>query len=520
MSERAKISEQHRRRRAIVYVRQSTLAQVATNVESAARQYRLVERAVELGWPREAVAVVDEDTGRSGSSSEGRIGFKELAASVGLGEIGIILALEVSRLARSSADWHRLLLGLKGTMSEAELHLIRARLDGGLRNKAERGELALSLPVGLDRDEQGRVVLSADEQVRATIAHVFSLWERLGSARQVVAELIAAGEQLPRRTVGERRVRWARPSYGAVHDFLTNPAYAGAFVFGKTRREKRLDGDGRVTVKTVELPPEQWAVCLPEHHPGYVSWHDYLATRERLRENARPRGEGGGAAREGAALLQGLLRCGRCGRRMQVAYSGTSGRSPRYACVRGRDLHGTEQACQSLGGRRLDQTIAAAFLEAVSPAGVAAAAGAVATLEREHQERLDQQRLALERAEYEAERARRQYDACEPEHRLVARTLERALEEALPAAERERGKLAAVERTRPAPLTDAERTALRRLARDLPRLWAAETTHGEVGGWRGWGGRAPALSPAVSRGRPSPATMATSVSSSPLPNRA
>src|SRR6266540_5458454 len=250
MSERAKIAEQHRRRRAVVYVRQSTLAQVASNVESAARQYALVERAVELGWPREAVAVVDEDSGRSGASSEERTGFKELAASVGLGEIGLILALEVSRLARSSADWHRLLdlcaltgtliadqdgvyspgdfndrllLGLKGTMSEAELHLIRARLDGGLRHKAERGELALSLPVGLDRDEEGRVVLSADEQVRAAIARVFSLWWRLGSARQVVSELIAAGERLPRRTVGERRIRWARPSYGAVHDLLTNP---------------------------------------------------------------------------------------------------------------------------------------------------------------------------------------------------------------------------------------------------------------------------------------------------------
>src|SRR6266545_4887494 len=503
MSERAKISEQHRRRRAVVYVRQSTLAQVATNVESAARQYRLVERAVELGWPAASVAVVDEDSGRSGSSTDGRLGFKELVAEVGLGHVGLVLALEVSRFARRSADWHqlldlcaltgtliadadgiyspsdfndRLLLGLKGTMSEAELHLIRARLDGGLRNKAERGELALSLPVGLDRDEQGRVVLSADEQVRAAIARVFSLWRRLGSARQVVAELIAAGERLPRRTVGERRIRWVRPSYGAVHDFLANPAYAGAFVFGRTRQEKRLDADGQIRVKTVELPPEQWPVCLPEHHPGYVTWDEYLATRARLRQNARPRGEGGGAAREGAALLQGLLRCGRCGRRMQVAYSGTGGRSPRYACVRGRDLHGTERACQSLGGRRLDRAVADAFLEAVSPAGVAASAGAVAELEREHDERLAQQRLALERAEYEAERSRRQYDACEPEHRLVARTRERTWEEALAEAERERSKLGAVERARPAPLTEEERVALARLARDLPRLWQAETT--------------------------------------------
>src|SRR5215217_3949938 len=342
MNERGKISEAHRRRRAVVYVRQSTLTQVERNVESTARQYALRERAVELGWLAGAVAVVDEDTGRSGASSDGRLGFKELVAAVGLGEVGLVLALEVSRLARSSADWHqlldlcaltgtliadadgmyspgefndRLLLGLKGTMSEAELHLIRARLDGGLRNKAARGELRLALPVGLDRAEDGRVTLCPDEQVRHAIERVFILWRRLGSARQVVFELVAEGQQLPRRTVGQRRIRWARPSYGAVHDFLTNPTYAGAFVFGRHRTEKRLDADGRVRSRTVEVPREQWSVCLPEHHPGYVSWSEYLQTRERLRSNVRPRGEGGGAAREGAALLQGLARCGRCGRR-------------------------------------------------------------------------------------------------------------------------------------------------------------------------------------------------------------
>jgi excisionase family DNA binding protein len=503
MSEHAKITDEHRRRRAVVYVRQSTLGQVERNTESAERQYALRERAAELGWPAEAVAVVDDDTGRSAASSDGRLGFKELVAEVGLGEVGLILSLETSRLARCSADWHqlldlcaltatliadtdgiyspadfndRLLLGLKGTMSEAELHLIRARLDGGLRNKAERGELRLALPVGLDRDEDDRIVLCADEQVRHAIERVLTLWRRLSSARQVVMELVAEGQKLPRRTVGQRRIRWARASYGAVHDFLTNPAYAGAFVFGRTRTEKRLDRSGRVRVKTVELALEQWSVCIPEHHPGYVSWSEYLATRERLRANVRPRGEGGGAAREGAALLQGLLRCGRCGRRMQVGYSGTGGRVPRYACVRGRDLHATGQACQSLGGGRLDRAVAAAFCEAVTPAGVAATAGAVRELEDQHAERLAGQRLALERAEFEAERARRQFDACEPEHRLVARTLERALEEALATAERERGKLAGLEQARPAPLTSEERRALARLARDLPRLWSAETT--------------------------------------------
>jgi DNA invertase Pin-like site-specific DNA recombinase len=502
MSDRAKITEAHRRRRAVVYVRQSTLGQVERNTESAARQYALRDRAVDLGWPREAVTVVDGDTGRSGASAAGRLGFKELAAEVGLGHVGVVLALEVSRLARSSADWHqlldlcaltatliadadgvyspadfndRLLLGLKGTMSEAELHLIRARLDGGLRNKAQRGELRLALPVGLDRDEDDRIVLCPDEQVRHAIQRVFVLWRRLSSARQVVVELVAEGQKLPRRTVGQRRVRWTRASYGAVHDLLTNPAYAGAFVFGRTRTDKRIDEHGQVRVRTVELPMEEWSVCLPDHHPGYVSWPDYLATRQRLRSNVRPRGEGGGAAREGAALLQGLLRCGRCGRRMQVAYSGSGGRSPRYACVRGLHLHATD-SCQSLGGGRLDKAVAEVFLEAVTPAGVTATARAVAELETEHDARLSGQRLALERAEFEADRARRQFDACEPEHRLVARSLERALEDALAAVERQRATLAALEHARPAPLTDHERAALARLARDLPRLWHAATT--------------------------------------------
>jgi DNA invertase Pin-like site-specific DNA recombinase/predicted DNA-binding transcriptional regulator AlpA len=494
MTDRQKITDGHRRRRAVVYVRQSTPTQLERNHESRARQCALRERAVELGWPGAQVAVVDEDLGRSGASADGRLGFRELVAEVGLGQVGLVLALEVSRLARSSADWHqlldlcaltgtliadqdgiyspqdfndRLLLGLKGTMSEAELHLIRARLDGGLRNKAERGELELNLPVGLERDEDGRIALAADEQVRHAIERVFGLWRRLGSARQVAAELVAEGQRLPRRTVGSRRIRWARASYGAVHDFLTNPVYAGAFVFGRTRTEKSLGPDGRVRTKTVELPLEQWSVCIPDHHPGYVSWDEYLATRERLRANVRPRGEGGGAAREGGALLQGILRCGRCGRRMQVAYSGNNGRVPRYACQRGRDLHATGTVCQSLGGLRLERTVAQAFLEAVTPAGIRASAEAITELEHQHEERLRAQRLAVERAEFEAGRARRQFDACEPEHRLVARTLEARLEEALGALERERRKLAELEQRRPEPLS---------VARDLPRLWHAETT--------------------------------------------
>ncbi len=503
MSDRAKITDVQRRRRAVVYVRQSTLHQVERNTESAARQYALRDRAIELGWPAAAVSVVDEDTGRSGSSTDGRLGFKELVAEVGLGHVGIVLALEVSRFARSSADWHRLLdlcaltatliadadgvyspadfndrllLGLKGTMSEAELHLIRARLDGGLRNKAQRGELRLALPVGLDRDEDDRIVLCADEEVRHAIERVFMLWRQLGSARQVMMELIADGQKLPRRTVGQRRIRWARPSYGAVHDFLTNPAYAGTFAFGKTRQEKRIGADGEIRIKTVELPVDEWSVCLPEHHPGYVSWDDYLVTRARLRANVRPRGEGGGAAGHGNALLQGLIRCGRCGRRMQVAYSGTTGNVPRYLCSAGHVIHATGRICGSLGGTRLDAAVADAFLDAVTPAAVAATAGAIGELTDQHEARVSGQRLALERAQFEADRARRQFDACEPEHRLVARTLERGLETALGAVEREQRSLAALDRARPAPLSDAERESLAQVARNLPRLWNAKTT--------------------------------------------
>jgi excisionase family DNA binding protein len=503
MSDLDKITEQHRRVRAVVYVRQSSPGQVQNNHESRALQYALRDRAIELGWPAESVSVVDEDLARSGSSTEGRLGFKELVAEVGLGRVGLILGIEVSRLARNNADWYqlldlctltgtlvadsdgiycpgnfndRMLLGLKGTLAEAELHLLRARLDGGKRNKAKRGELVQNLPVGLDRDEDGTIVLSADEQVRHAIEYVFVLWRRLSSARQVVAELIAEGQRLPRRTVGHKRVRWERASYEAVRDLLTNPAYAGAFVYGRTAQRQGLDEHGRLRRRTVELPLEQWSVCLPEHHPGYVSWDEYLATRERLRQNVRPRGEGGGAAREGAALLQGILRCGRCGRRMQVAYSGKDGRRPRYLCQRGLRYHGTESTCQSFGGLRVENAVSDAFLEAITPAGARACGEAIDELERQHQERLHGQRLAVERAQFEADRARRKFDACEPENRLVGRTLERAWEHALQELQREQRKLSELEARRPEPLTSAERKALARLTRELPRLWAAETT--------------------------------------------
>ena len=289
-------------------------------------------------------------------------------------------------------------------------------------------------------------------------------------------ELHAEQQLLPRRTVGEQRVRWELPSFAAVHDLLTNPVYAGAFVFGRARQRKTVDPDGQLRTRTELLPISQWRVCLPDHHPGYITWDDDLTTRERLRTNARARGEGGGAAREGSALLQGLIRCGRCGRRMMVAYSGERGRAGRYLCSRTFQQQGTRRPCQAIGALRVDRAVTQAFLDAVSPAGLDATAHALQTLQSAHDERVRLQRLAVERAAYQAERARRQYDACEPENRLVARTLEHALEAALTELDTQQRAARELEHRRPAPLSDEERRVLARLAGDLPRVWEAPTT--------------------------------------------
>ena len=332
-----KIGPVHLGRTAVVYVRQSTLTQVREHAESLARQYELSERAIALGWDAHQVQVVDEDLGRSGAEATARSGFKDLVAEVGLGHVGVILGIEVSRLARNNADWYRLLdlcavtntliadsdgvyhpgefndrlvLGLKGTMSEAELHLIRSRMTAGLRHKAERGQLRQGLPVGFDYDHDGTVVFTADEAVVEAIATVYRRFEQLGSARQVLLSLREDGLLLPRRPGRTGRIAWARATYPAVHDLLTNPCYAGAFVFGRTRADKRVDAAGRLVTTTVTVPREQWPVLIPQHHRGYISWAQYEANTARLRANWRPpRGSGGGVAREGSALLQGLLRC-------------------------------------------------------------------------------------------------------------------------------------------------------------------------------------------------------------------
>ncbi|MGH2667764.1 MAG: recombinase family protein, partial [bacterium] len=504
MSQFPKITASHLRRDAYVYVRQSTVMQVREHTESLERQYELAERAVGLGWAAHQVVVIDEDLGRSGAEATAREGFRRLVADVGLGQVGLILGIEVSRLARNNADWYhlldlcaltdtliadgdglyhpsdyndRLVLGLKGTMSEAELHLIRNRLTAGLRHKAAKGELRQGLPVGFDHDEAGNIVLSPDEAVVEAISAVFVRFDELGSARQVLLSLLEDGLLVPRRPTRKGRVVWAPATYPAIHDFLTNPVYAGAFVFGRTKTEKRVDANGRLVMRTRQVARDEWEVCIPDHHPGFVTWECYEANQTLLRANWRPpRGHGGGAPREGSALLQGRLRCGRCGRMMQTSYSGTKGNCPRYLCGRGRQLYGTERACQSLGGRRLEARVLDEVFAVLQPAALTATAKALSEADAHHVRRLVAFERAVERARFEAERARRQFDAVEPENRLVGRTLERAWEAALAEVRRAESDLAAQQTRRPSPLTANELGWLRRAGADIRRIFEASTT--------------------------------------------
>ena len=497
----SRVEPQHLKRKAYVYVRQSTMAQVERNSESRERQYELVDRAVALGSRAGEVVVIDEDQGRSGKSADGRDGFQRLVAEVGLGRVGIVLGIEVSRLSRRNADGYglldlcaltdtliadcddvyhpglhgdRLVLGLKGAMSEAELHVLRARLRGGSLHKAAKGELRLPLPAGLEYDESGLVRLAPDEAVSDAIATVFSYFDQLQSARHVMLRLFEEERKLPRRGASDRQVRWATPTYKAIHDILTNPVYAGAYAYGRKQTERRVT-NGAVSEHVRRTPREEWHVCIEGHHPGYITFERYLANQERLRANWRAsRGEGGGAAREGRALLQGLIRCGRCGRRMQVGYSGKT-LVPNYSCVRGNQLYGTER-CQSVGGRRIELVVLDAVFQALEPAGIEATLRALEQVDGDHRARVRCAELELERARIHAERARRQFDACEPENRLVARTLEREWEQRLTAVQVAERALAEVSAKRPDPLTAEETAWCRHAGADLRKVFEAPTT--------------------------------------------
>ncbi len=459
MTDLSKIKPSHTQRAAFVYVRQSTPGQVEHNRESTARQYALADRACQLGWPKEQVVIVDEDLGLSGSSTDKRSGFARLTSEVALTHVGIVLGLEVSRLARNNADWYRLLelcgitdtligdndgvyhpalfndrllLGLKGTMSEAELHIIRARLDGGIRNKAARGELRRGLAVGFVwGEEDGEVRFHPDAAVTSAIRTVFARFAELGSVRRVWLWLRSEGLTFPMQTHYGAAIQWIDPSYTAIYHVLTNPVYAGAYVYGKSRRQITLDATGRRKRQTRKLPPSEWSVLIPEHHAGFIDWATYEANRSRIAANTHPQPhQSGGAVREGSALLQGLATCGACGRRLRTHYTGRTA-SPGYHCAGKNIVDGRGIFCLSVGAVQIDGAVARAVLAALAPAGLEAALAAAERLEADRDDALAQCRLAAERARYEAQRAERRYRAVDAENRLVARGLESEWEQRL-----------------------------------------------------------------------------------------
>lgn len=502
-----KLRNEHLTRPALVYVRQSSLMQVRDNTASTTRQYQLAQRAQELGWPAALVVVIDQDQGRSGATRNGRDGFDYLMAEVGLGRAGAVLCLEASRLARSSSDWYRLieicalsdtlvidedgiydpgqyndrlLLGFRGTMSEAELHWLHCRLVGGKLEKAQQGTLRFRLPVGLVYDAAGRIGLDPDEEIQHAVRQVFAVFATTKSALAVVKHFAAHGLQIPERLWQRTRrgeVVWQPLRHARVLSILHNPFYAGAYVYGRTKTRQRSGGGAPPRVKgtTRQVPCGDWPTLLHDHHPGYISWTQFQQHLAQLDDNRTfDPDQRRGAVRAGGALLQGMVQCGVCGRRMTVRYM-PDGQRPVYVCAQvHKDFAG--KTCQYIRGDGIDRAVAQLLLAAIEPAQLTIALEAVAHLEAQARAIDHQWQLRLERARYEAELAQRRYQEVEPEYRLVARSLERAWNEKLSVlAQLERDYSAMVPVTSQT-VSAVERQRLLNLVDDLPALWQAPTT--------------------------------------------
>jgi len=504
----SKITEQHLSRPAYIYVRQSTNAQVRHHQESTERQYALRAMALELGWREAAIRTLDRDLGMTGTEMTRREDFKTLVADVSMGQVGAVLALEVSRLARSNLDWHRLLelcaltatlvidedgcydpsdfndgllLGLKGTMAQAELHFLHARLQGGKLNKAKKGELRFPLPVGYYYDEQGRIVPDADAEVRGAVEMLFRLFRETGSAYAVVHRFSEKGLRFPKRAYGgawDGKIIWGRLSHRRVLGVLKNPSYAGIYVFGRYqyRREISAGGEVRKRVQVVAMP--DWRVSLQAHHEGYITVEEFMKNQERLQKN-RTNGEKtilSGPAREGLALLQGLLLCGHCGHALTVRYRGNGGVRPTYQCDLLRREGLATKSCLVFRSDMLDGVIAEEMLKALQPAELELALAALHELESRDQSILRQWQMRLERAEYEAALAERRYQEVDPANRLVAASLERRWNDALVHLEDLKKEAAEFQRQEAHVATPEQKAKVMALARDLPRLWHAPTT--------------------------------------------
>ncbi|WP_312870804.1 recombinase family protein [Streptomyces himalayensis] len=493
-------------RLAVVYVRQSSMQQVADHQESTRLQYALVDRAAALGWPASRVVVIDEDLGRSGASTVGRSGFARLVTEIGLDHVGLVLGIEMSRLARSGKDWYqlielcalsgalladtdgvydpaehndRLLLGLKGTMAEAELHLIKQRMQTGRVNKARRGELAVPLPIGYVRRPSGEAVLDPDEQAQSAVRLVFTKFAELGTLHAVLRWLVEHGIELPvrlRRGPDKGELEWRRPNRMTLQCMLHSPVYAGIYAYGRRRVEHRRQQPGRPSTGRVVRGEDEWLVFIPDALPAYITVDQYRANLARLAANAA-RAETPGVVRSGSALLAGLVKCGRCGKRMTVRYHQQADSTrPDYVCARQMTDYGAGERCQALNGACVDTFVTAHVLAALAPAAleVSLRAAEQVLAERAELEKIWSQRL--ERAALSADRARRCYRLAEPENRLVVRQLEKDWEQALAAQQTLQEEYDRFTLTRPRTLTAAEQQAITALAGDIEGLWTAQST--------------------------------------------
>lgn len=508
MSIESKIQQHHLTKPAYVYLRQSTLAQVRFNQESTQRQYALQHKATQLGWHQHAIKILDGDLGLSGTQAAPRKDFNLLVADVSMGKVGAVFALEASRLSRSCTDWHRLLelcalthtliidedgcynpadfndqllLGLKGTMSQAELHFIRARLLGGKINKAKKGELRSPLPVGFCYDDEKRIILDPDEQVRHTIQLLFKLFKEKGTAYAVIHHFGKHKIQFPKRAYGgiwNGKLIWGSLTHARAIAVLKNPCYAGVYVYGRYRYEKKLSTTGQLKITTKCLPIDKWHVMIKEHHEGYIAWENYLQHQTMLSQNQTNGSENmsPSVAREGLALLQGLLICGLCGHRLTVRYKGNGGIHPTYECNWKKRDGISPRSCFSVHADRLDHAISQRILTVINPAQIEIAIKVFEEVEQRTQTLSKQWQMKIDRAEYEAQLAQRRYEEVDPSNRLVAGTLEKRWNEALTMLAKINTEYAEYQKKSILITTQQQKDKLLSLSQDFPGLWNAAST--------------------------------------------
>jgi DNA invertase Pin-like site-specific DNA recombinase len=500
----SKIADRHLSRDACIYIRQSTMGQVRFNHESTERQYNLKNKAQQLGWSPEKIRILDQDQGQTAARMTHREDFKALVSDVAMGQIGAIFSLEVSRLARSNQDWHRLLelcaitgtlvidedgcydpaefndglvLGMKGTFAQAELHIIRARLHGGKLNKANKGELRFPLPVGLSFEEDG-IVLDPDQEVQGAVRTIFELFGQERTAYGVVRRFHELGLRFPRRSYGgtwNGKLIWGRLTHSRVLDILANPCYAGAYVFGRRQSTKKVAPNGEIQTKSRVVPEDKWRVCIRDHHPGYISWNQFVANRQRLEQNRTNTEVLAGPAREGFCLLQGQLICGQCGRRLTVRYTGNGGIYPLYQCI-WKHREALSHTCLNLPAGVLDKAVVERVITAVTPATIALAIEALDHLEERDKAIAAQWHHRIARARYEVELAEHRYNAVDPRNRLVAASLEQRWNDAIERLHSAEAEFTSFERKTLRTVTADQKQQIKQLVEDFPRLWSAPTT--------------------------------------------